>query len=740
MFIHTYTMEDKRIIEINEKVARLLANGRLKKAIDILGEDIEELQDWSLQTRFAQMRTSYMYLLEYLRSGAEDPEREKMRTTLMGECYMLNDLIAISRKAEHSLSVYFQHKRKYSNLSNITPLHNRLKENRANMAVTKMLPQDECKKVAEELQKEHEQILNELFATIWSSCAWEKGEKESIQALLEEEDTNINDRATLISAVTLCMLKCFEPAKLLLLLNMVYSNDMILSTRALIGSLLGIFMHNDRIKYYPELTLAIDELSNDVAIAKRIGTTQILLLRSRETQKIDRKMREEIIPAIMKNPNLHNEKIGMDILKEIEQDEDKNPEWKEWIEKDGIKGKIEEMTKWQIEGADVYMSTFSQLKNYPFFNDIMNWLRPFDTAVPAIADMLPREKALKNTMLGAICSSRFFCNSDKYSFCLTFKQVPQEQRDMLMQQITSEGDLSEQAPDTFTEVAREKEAEIMSNQYIQDLYRFFKLSSYRKEFTDPFTLSLNMLECDALMQISSSPETLLQTFEYLLDKEYYREAINAGKIYEKRGEPNEQFYQEMGYCMQKEKEYGNAIDYYTRADIIKPDSLWTLRHMAQCYRLSGETEKALSFYLLAEEIAPEDLSLLRQTGECMASMRRYDEAFARFFKVEYLQPGSINTLRAIAWCSFLTGKYTQAANYYEKIMETPKAKFSDYLNAGHVEWSLHRPKRAYELYKKAKEMCANDELFVSHMRKDLPTLRENGMNDDNFALLIDLLD
>ena len=30
-------------------------------------------------------------------------------------------------------------------------------------------------------------------------------------------------------------------------------------------------------------------------------------------------------------------------------------------------------------------------------------------------------------------------------------------------------------------------------QYVQNLYRFFKLSIYKKEFVDPFTQSLNLL-------------------------------------------------------------------------------------------------------------------------------------------------------------------------------------------------------------------------------------------------------
>ena len=35
------------------------------------------------------------------------------------------------------------------------------------------------------------------------------------------------------------------------------------------------------------------------------------------------------------------------------------------------------MNELQLEGADVYMSTFAALKNYPFFREVHNWFYPF---------------------------------------------------------------------------------------------------------------------------------------------------------------------------------------------------------------------------------------------------------------------------------------------------------------------------------------------------------------------------
>ena len=71
-------MDEKRIKDIQKSVAGALAEERLKRAIDTLGEGIDELQDWELRTRYTEMQTAYRYMLEYLRQGMPDPDRERL--------------------------------------------------------------------------------------------------------------------------------------------------------------------------------------------------------------------------------------------------------------------------------------------------------------------------------------------------------------------------------------------------------------------------------------------------------------------------------------------------------------------------------------------------------------------------------------------------------------------------------------------------------------------------------------
>lgn len=726
--------------QLHTQVENLLYEGRLKQAINELSNVVGSDTDWELYTRLNEAETAYRYMLEYLQQGMPDPNREALHRELTGRCLTINDEYRLIQQATTDKYTLFAQKRRlYRGEIAAEQMRIRLIENKANIDAVQMTPYPERRSVERELMQQHEQLLQEVFYRLLTKTGWQAHNRKEVAMLLGEKEIPVADRATLIGSIILSLQQSFEPHKALILCNLSTNDETIIAIRALIGLIITLTTHAKRLKYYPELLQALETLRDTPEIMRRIGTIQIQLLGCRETQKIDRKMREEIIPAMMKNPHLRSgEKLGMDIMKELEE-EGQNPEWKAWVEKDDIKEKLDEMAKWQIEGADVYMSTFSQLKRFPFFEEASNWLRPFDKSVPQIAELMPDSSTKRRTLLDAICSSRFFCNSDKYSFCFTFGQVPQEQRDVLMQQIP---EAAEEGPDTIAKAPKEQESETQGNQYIQDLYRFFKLSRYSKEFIDPFARSLNLLSDTIPLSLMESNESILHTFHYLVEKEYYNEAIEAGKILENKEDKSgcdAQFYQKMGYSQQKVRDYRSAIDSYTKADILQPDSLWTMRHIAQCYRLMGDFENALHYYIAAEEVAPENLTLLLQTGECLAILKRYDEAFTRFFKVEYLDANSQRAARAIAWCSFLTAKDEQAQRYYDRLLQQSKTRLEDYVNAAHVKWIVGNRQQAIELYRQAASMC-NKEQFEQLIKQDEKVLIERGASPFELMLLRDLIE
>ena len=66
----------------------------------------------------------------------------------------------------------------------------------------------------------------------------------------------------------------------------------------------------------------------------------------------------------------------------------------------GITDKLRELGELQMSGADVYMSTFSQLKQFPFFRKISHWFYPFDPQYRDIAKL-----SLGNDEQKSLCST-----------------------------------------------------------------------------------------------------------------------------------------------------------------------------------------------------------------------------------------------------------------------------------------------------------------------------------------------
>ena len=79
------------------------------------------------------------------------------------------------------------------------------------------------------------------------------------------------------------------------------------------------------------------------------------------------------------------------------------------------------MQDMQKEGIDVFYHGFSQIKRYPFFYDISNWLVPFFHQHPDIAQFVSKQEGLH--FLSKVFASNAFCNSDKYSFVIALQEV-----------------------------------------------------------------------------------------------------------------------------------------------------------------------------------------------------------------------------------------------------------------------------------------------------------------------------
>lgn len=707
---------DEDLKKRSQRIRELLLQDRLREALELIKTQMASVTDWSILSRYEDIESSYSFMLQYFSQGSPDEHRTEVYRQLIRRALILNDDVLQARLQPESMLLYYQHLRScLSRTENIEGLRLSL-ESFVEIGDTAA----------------HERNLGLLFDLIWTNGQWSSSDSASLLELIDSPLVMEDDSVLVISAVTLSLMERFDPLKCLFLCQAAQNLSMAVSIRALTGLAVTLGMYGDLLPYFPEVSSCITLLQDAAGVKERMLKVQMALLLCRETKEIDRRMREEFIPTMLRNP-----KLG-DLMREELEREDVSPDWKEWIEKPEVKDKLMQMSELQMEGADVYMSTFSNLKNYPFFREIHNWFRVFSLDQPDVVNSLG-ETFSKSTIAKSMLTSGMFCNSDKYSFALTFSQIPEQQRDMIMGQVDGEiqqemqelksGSISSDAKENFT-----------ARQYTQDLYRFFNLFSRRHEFHNPFDDNLNLLTDNPLSILLQTDDSEQAIAAWLMGKNYYDEAVAAFRLMESTAHPystDYRFYQQLGYALQRTQSYKEALEAYRRSDILQPDNNWTLRHSAQCLRILGEPKEALQLLLQAEKNSADNLSLQIQIGDCLVDLKLYDDALTRFFKVDYLKPDYPKAWRAIAWCAFLAGRTDKAIEYYDKLLKA-KPTGTDCLNAGHAYFVDGNIQHAVSLYRQSRKMLGTEQ-FDKEFLKDQPLLTERGISEMDIPLLLDLI-
>ena len=725
-----------------EDIIRLLDGGRLKEALIQLQGISVQANRWDLHNRIENTLMAYGYMLQYAGQGMDDPNRKEFYRQTLRTAYELTDATNIALLSMKTSATFYDRIR----TSALQPykayseLQLQLEAYTEDMGTATLLYHDEKRRQAEmnKIWDRHEGALTELFDKTWTTPLWTETESKEAHDILQSVLVSANDIAIMVSAATLSLLRIFDAKKLNFLMEAYKHEDFQVNQRAIVGIAIALSKHEGRLHLYPEMVSRLALLCEEEGFRKNLQTIQRQLLMTRETSKIEKKMREEIIPEMMKNAkHLNNPKFRFD---EAEDAEDQNPEWEEWMDKSGITDKIKEMGEWQMEGGDIYMGSFAQLKVYPFFNKISHWFYPFDLNLPELAPIRKELEGDQFSVFKMIALSDNFCHSDKYSFILATMDMSTGLRDLTLKQMEEQSHIHEELKDKMQHLTqKEKEAKSFSRLYIQDLYRFFKLWKRHQEEEDIFQWNFNLWENSLFGDALQAEDFTKELADYLLQKEYLEEAYTLYLKLMEAHTPMADVYQKAGFIMQKQKRYQEAFRHYEYADILHPDNVWTNKHLAQCYKQCGDFANALKYYQKVEAAQPDNLNIALQIGQCLARMEKYEEALAYFYKVEYLEKNPANARRAIAWCSFLTRKDEDALRYYGLLLEGTSPKAEDWMNAGHVHLVANRTQEALQHYRNAQKHFQLHGEFIETFLKDKATLLQMGIAEEEIAIVLDLL-
>lgn len=728
-------MLSKEIIEAQQYIYDALQHRHLQRAFARLRSLLGVLQEWDVETKLNELETSYRYMIQYMLDGVDDPIRPQVYNRLVTATYNLTDSICDKLRNNNDMSLYYS-TRKSHRIANktLSQLFASLDNSVNELSLAELMPGSDA---IVTMRKAVEYAAIDFFDKVWTNFPATADDYATLREALQPHHLPESVSALVVSAVTLNIIHAFDETKVDILIDAYLHHDSPeVQIRALCGILIVILRYRTRLYLYSNLGGRLSLLLDNEQFTTDTRNILFQFIRSRDTEKISRKMTEEILPKMMKiSPSLYKKIKEDDALHDIEALEH-NPEWQELIEQTGVSENIMELNELQMQGADVFMSTFAHLKGFPFFSSLSNWFMPFVINHSAVAEALGNEEWGKR-FADILRTSSFLCNSDKYSFCLSLAHAPMEQRQMMASQFRSENaQMEEEAKAQLYRKSRERES--ISNRYIQDLYRLIKLHPRRNELYDIFGIPLNdLLQIEHFSPITHDEKLLRTLSEYLFKNEYYSDAAQIFDKLSKENYTHSELYQKWGYCHQSLGNYEEALELYLRADLIKPNHVWTLRHIAVCYRNLKKIEMALDYLLRAADIEPENLSINLNIGHCYLELKEYEKALGYYYKVDFLDKKGTKARRPIAWCSFLAGKYDQAASWYQKILDnTPRAL--DYLNAAHVAWVRGDLRQAIALYQHSIKSDKGDiKRFVQNFENDIPELKAAGIKEDDISIVLD---
>ncbi len=592
-----------------------------------------------------------------------------------------------------------------------------------------------------ELSLKHKELIRKIFNHLWLTDYYGDAEDSLVRIIMSSGKFRWFESSLFVSAITLSALRTFQAEKLFCLIGFYEAGLDQVMERALSGLILNLHYFNSRIPLYPEIISKITEMSKESRFREHCRIIILQTIRSRETENLSKKLNDEILPKVAKLRPRIEEKLDLDNILPKDKYEEKNPDWSDMFsDSEEIFKTMEELTNLQMEGADVYMSAFANLKHFDFFKDFYNWFVPFYPDHEVINEIFHDEilGPGTNELAEALYKTPFICNSDKYSLLLNLKYLPSSQKTMMLKVFRMELDGLQQLEGE--EAAADPYRGFRTNvtQYLQDIYRFFKLSPYRKEFEDLFLGKLDIYNSEVFRITCNAHEAEAGLADYFFSKNYYSDALDLFIRMAKEKPDDSQLYEKIAFCFQQEENYEEALRYYQRAELIDR-KIWTLKKIGLCLRRLDRKEEALDYYLQAGLMDPEDMHTAIMTGHCYLDLRDYENALKYYFRVEYTDPGNLKILRPIAFCYFALGRFSDSEKYYERL-SSGKLNAHDYINRGHLSLCRGKKKEAIDFYRlgiNSGEISLEE--FMTTFEEDQPLLLSLGVNREDLPILLDYL-
>lgn len=723
-------MKEKTKYSLPVQVKMLLDAGRYKDTFTLIRRRLAEIPVAGALNRVSQAESTYKYMLDFFARGLADPGREAMLAEIR------NNLVEIAQKLEKeelssdSPEVYFSTLRMCRlRLSHLNECLKKIVELKAmaDLSITAGTYPDS-------IMAQIDEIEDKVFNIIWTADTLGKEDYSNIVDAANSGSIPFTTVALCVAAAGLSVMKYYSHDALMMLISLSKSEDYRISSRALSTLVLALSHWQDEVVDDIQAMHALESLTDIDGMHEKIRSIVKAIIRTRDTDRVSKIMQREVIPGLMQ--------FGPDIIQRLKKsseessfaDLEANPEWEELLSKSGLEEKLRELTEMQLEGADVMMVAFSNLKSFPFFRKVRNWFLPFAVKHPAVR---PLNSYNENGISAMLDMSGLMCDSDKYSFAFSLATMPETQRNMVLSQMSSQTEQMKEQLQDIKALKSGTEFETSLTGYLRDLYRFHKLYPKRGEFFDPFTTALDFTSIPLVSEIMQSGEDVEPIAEFYFKRGYYADALPLLNTIAKQG-TSPHVWEKIGFCYEKAKgKNQEAIEAYMKAQLFNPESKWLSRRLGICYRRSGDLRNAIEYL---EQARPEnnefDKNLSLLIADTYADAGKWQDALKELYRVDYETPDDPDVIRKMARCAFMSGNREKAN---EQISSIPDISLTeeDYRLMGHIAFLNKDMEAASKFYRLTVRPNDSKRLWKSQILADLDILVSLGACRSDLLLLLE---
>ena len=719
--------------EILSKAINCLMDRRLSNAIEVLEQLYVQRPSLMGHSEFEAIKTDYQLMVDYMGRGFSDSHRESLYSTLLQRLYRVAADLEISWRCKN-VSAYVNSFRVIDHLNTSHDFVRTVLESFvSDIAMLSLQLEETREQKSTELYDRHQAFMNRLFSALWTSCQWTDDDCKFYTELLLSPTVMSTDQQVIVSAISLGAMNQFDINKFKTLVNVYQkATDEHVRQRALVGWVLAVFEGMD---IFPEQDTLIRELCENPTITRELLTLQIQFFYSKDAEKDNDKIQRDIMPDIMRNSNLTIGRLG---IMEKEEDAIESILHQDADEKrmEQMEEKVRKMMDMQKQGSDIYFGGFSQMKRFPFFNDMVNWFTPFYLNHPALRPVISKLGDTK--FLNTLMERSNFCESDRYSFAFALEQIINQLPSDIKEVIGSDAMLGPLAESDDME-----DAISIRRTYLQDLYRFFRLYHTANDFINPFEDNGkgDFVADTFFFTYKSFMGTGLDDVKLRLASHLYKhqQMTELAELLTTFQSADPRYAILMGYTnihMGKAEFAYQFFDYALKAE---PDNQWALKGKARAALDAEDYKTAEEVYTELLKLEPGHKNYTMNRCVALLKLGRTSEVREELFRLDYQYPEDMNVKRVLAWAMLSDNSLDKASLLYDTLLTSTPAH-EDYLNAGYCQWAMGNVQRAVELFREwMVKSGKSTEQLLEEFRSDADTLEMYGISETDCFLMLSLV-